>query len=84
MLSRLAVDAEHQGLGLGGALLRHFVLSATKLATATGVRLLLVHAAQRPAREFYQHHGFVASPVDASTLVMALAPSAVGADTLRA
>jgi len=36
------------------------------------VRLLLVHAKNDHAKAFYQHFGFIESPVDALTLMMLL------------
>lgn len=72
LLGRMAVDAKHQGSGLGGALLKHFTRKAIDVAGAVGVRLLLVHAKDEQAKSFYQHYGFAESPVDPLTMMMAL------------
>ena len=70
LLGRLAVDIEHQGRGLGRALLQHFVVKAAEVARITGVRVLLVHATDSNAAAFYRHHGFRPSPLDNLTLML--------------
>jgi GNAT superfamily N-acetyltransferase len=70
LLGRLAVDTEHKGRGLAAALLKHFVLKSLEVAELTGVRLLLVHAKNETARQFYMKYGFEPSPVDDMTLIM--------------
>ncbi|MGH9069649.1 MAG: GNAT family N-acetyltransferase [Acidimicrobiales bacterium] len=77
LLARMAVDTRRQGQGLGAALLRHFMLKAAEVAASVGVRLVLVHAKDEPAKAFYRHYGFVESPVDPLTLLMLL-PSSPG------
>ncbi|MHB8328030.1 MAG: GNAT family N-acetyltransferase [Acidimicrobiales bacterium] len=72
LLARMAVDSKHKGRGLGAALLKHFMLKAVQVAEAVGVRLLLIHAKDEGARSFYQHYGFVESPVDPLTMLMLL------------
>lgn len=72
LLGRMGVDIKHQGRGLGAALLKHFMLKAIEVAAAVGVRLLLIHAKDEEARTFYQHYGFVESPVDPLTMMMLL------------
>jgi GNAT superfamily N-acetyltransferase len=75
LLGRMAVDSKHQGDGLGAALLKHFMLKATQVAGSVGVRLLLVHAKNEVAKGFYEHYGFVASPIDHLTMMMPLSDS---------
>jgi GNAT superfamily N-acetyltransferase len=71
-LGRLAVDRSWQGQGLGVALLRD-AFERTRAASAIlGIRGLLVHALSEPAKAFYEHHGFVASPTKPFTLVLSL------------
>jgi GNAT superfamily N-acetyltransferase len=70
LLGRLAVDSQYQGRGLAAALLKHFVLKSVEVAELTGVRLLLVHAKNDPARRFYLRYGFEPSPVDDMTLIL--------------
>ncbi len=72
LLGRMAVDSCHQGKGLGGAMLKHFMLKAIEVSQKIGVRLVLVHAKNDRTRAFYQHHGFVESPLDTLTLMMML------------
>jgi hypothetical protein len=36
------------------------------------VRLVLVHAKDEQAKDFYRHHDFVESPIDPLTLMMLL------------
>ncbi|MCY4101655.1 MAG: GNAT family N-acetyltransferase [bacterium] len=70
LLGRLAVDREHQGRGLGAALLKHFLLKVVEVATHTGVRVALVHAANNAAAGFYRRYGFEPSPIDDLTLML--------------
>lgn len=72
LLARMGVDQKHQGRGLGAALLKHFLLKAMEVSASVGVRLLLVHAKDEVAKSFYQHYGFVESPVDPLTMMMLL------------
>ncbi|MCY3559563.1 MAG: GNAT family N-acetyltransferase [bacterium] len=70
LLGRLAVDRRHQGGGLAAALLKHFLLKVLEVASHTGVRLALVHAANDVAAGFYRHYGFEPSPIDDLTLIL--------------
>ena len=70
LLGRLAVDLEHQGQGLGAALLKHFLLTALEVAELTGLRLVLGHANDDQASSFYWHFGFEPSPIDDLTLML--------------
>jgi len=70
LIGRLAVDREHQGRGLAAALLKNFLLKALEVAQITGVRLVLVHAKNEQAADFYRHYGFDASPIDDLTLML--------------
>ena len=70
LLGRLAVDRGHQGNGLAAALLKHFLLKALEVAELTGVRLVLVHAKDGRAADFYRHFGFEPSPIDDLTLML--------------
>ncbi len=75
LLARMAVDSEHRGRGLGAALLKHFMLKAMQVSASIGVRVLLVHAKDDEAKGFYEHYGFVGSPVDPLTMMMLVDPS---------
>jgi GNAT superfamily N-acetyltransferase len=69
LLARLAVDRRHQGQGLAAALLKHFILKALEVSSIVGARVLLVHAEDEQARQFYLHHDFELSPIDDLTLM---------------
>jgi GNAT superfamily N-acetyltransferase len=58
VLTRLAVDSEFQGHGLGAALLKDAVLRAHAAAELVAARVLLVHAIDLMARDFYLHLSF--------------------------
>jgi GNAT superfamily N-acetyltransferase len=72
LLGRMAVDSRHQGEGLGAAMLKHFMTKAIEVSEIVGVRLVLVHAKDEDAKNFYRHHGFIESPIDPLTLMMLL------------
>ena len=72
VLARLAVDQRAQGLKLGAALLQDAVNRALAVAQNAGVRALLVHALNDPAKEFYMHYGFQASALHPLTLMLRL------------
>lgn len=72
LLGRMAVDAKHVGRGLAAAMLKHFMTKAVEVAQNVGVRLLLVHAKDEEARGFYQHYGFIESPIESMTSMMML------------
>jgi GNAT superfamily N-acetyltransferase len=58
LLARLAVDRREQGKGLGKALLKDAVLRTMQAAEIAGLKLLLVHAKDETAADFYRKHGF--------------------------
>jgi GNAT superfamily N-acetyltransferase len=68
LLARLAVDRTVQGRGLGAFLLRDAMARALAAAAELGIRLLLVHALDESARDFYLRHGFEPSPTDPRNL----------------
>jgi GNAT superfamily N-acetyltransferase len=70
LLGRLAVDRKYQGCGLGAACLKHFILKSIEVSQITGVRVLLVHAKDAAAADFYLRYGFERSPVDDLTLML--------------
>ncbi|MEK6770615.1 MAG: GNAT family N-acetyltransferase [Pseudomonadota bacterium] len=72
VLGRLAVDLSCQGEKLGTAMLKDAVLRTVAVSENAGVRALLVHALNEPARQFYLHHGFSASPINPLTLMLLL------------
>ena len=72
VLSRLAIDRERQGKGLGAALLQDAVLRTSQAASIMGIRGLLVHAISDDAKAFYEHYGFQCSPNQPMTLVLSI------------
>jgi GNAT superfamily N-acetyltransferase len=58
LLARLAVDHREQGKGLGKALLKDAILRTMQAAEIAGLKLLLVHAKDESAVDFYRKHGF--------------------------
>lgn len=73
VLGRLAIDSDHQGQGVGVALLRDAVLRVRQASSILGIRGLLVHAISEDAKAFYEHHGFTAGVNAPMTLVLSLA-----------
>lgn len=70
LLSRLAVDREDQGKGLGAHLLRDAITRSVNAADLIGVRAMLVHAMHDEARAFYAHFDFEPSPTDPLHLLL--------------
>ena len=64
ILARLAIDQQHQGAGLGRALLKDALLRTVQAAGIAGIRAVLVHAKDDAARNWYLHWGFEPSPTD--------------------
>lgn len=64
VLARLAVDVQHQGAGLGKALLKDALLRTAQAADIAGMRALLVHAKDEAARQWYLRWEFEPSPSD--------------------
>jgi GNAT superfamily N-acetyltransferase len=65
LLARLAIDLEWQGRGLGWGLLQDALQRVFMLSKSVAAPVLLVHARDDVAREFYLHHAeFLQSPVD--------------------
>jgi GNAT superfamily N-acetyltransferase len=73
VLARLAVDRRTQGLKLGAGLLQDAVKRVLGVSENVGVRALLVHAVDERAKQFYEHYGFLASPLHPMTLMLRLA-----------
>ena len=73
LLGRLAIDRRFQNQGIGRALLRDAMLRAVNVAQDAGVFAVLVHSISEQATRFYLSRGFVASPLQASTLLMTVA-----------
>ena len=72
LLSRLAIDRQEQGKGLGAHLLRDAITRCVAVADMIGVRAILVHAIHEQARSFYRHFDFAPSPTDPLHLLLLL------------
>lgn len=71
ILTRLAVDADHQGKGLGIALIVDALRRVEVAGDSIGVRALLIHAESADAKSFYTNFAeFQESPTDPLHLVM--------------
>ena len=64
LLTRLAVDESVQGQGVGAMLLDDAMRRAVSVAEEAGIRLLLAHAVNARALDFYLRFGFESSPTD--------------------
>lgn len=64
ILARLTVDLQHQGAGLGKALLKDALLRTAQAADIAGIRALLVHAKDESAMQWYLNWEFEPSPSD--------------------
>lgn len=74
LLARLGVDLQHEGRGLGAALLKDVIRRAATISDHIGCRAVLVHAETEQARNFYQHliPEFESSPTDELHLLLLL------------
>jgi GNAT superfamily N-acetyltransferase len=64
LLARLAVRTDWQGRGIGAGLLKDAMRRTLQAADIGGIRAFAVHAKDAPARRFYEHFDFLASPTD--------------------
>ena len=76
ILGRLAVDKSFQGQGVGTGLLRDAVLRTVQASEIAGIRALVVHAISERAKRFYESYGFISSPVDPLTVMIAFSEAA--------
>lgn len=70
VLGRLAVDAQHQGKGIGEHLLREALQRALEASRQIGARAIVVHAIDDEAVSFYVPFGFQNFPADGRTLFL--------------
>jgi predicted N-acetyltransferase YhbS len=70
LLARLAVTRSHQGTGIGRSLLQDAMLRCGTAAEQIGARVLLVHAKDDAARDWYRRFGFEESPTDPLHLML--------------
>lgn len=64
LLARMAVDQEVQGTGIGAGLLKDALKRFLQAQSIIAARAMVVNAKDDQAVEFYQHFGFVPSPLD--------------------
>jgi GNAT superfamily N-acetyltransferase len=72
ILARLAVAIPHQRAGLGKALLRDALKRTAQASDIAGIRALLVHAKDEPARQWYLNWEFEPSASDPFHLFLLL------------
>lgn len=70
LIARLAVDRDWQGLGLGADLLQDAIRRCLAASEIAGARGIVVHAIDEAAAGFYEHHGFLRSPLGELTLIL--------------
>ncbi|MEM9458093.1 MAG: GNAT family N-acetyltransferase [Myxococcota bacterium] len=63
LITRLGVDENFQGLGIGKALLKDAILRVMEAAHELGIRAIHTHAKDEDAKEFYVRFGFEQSPI---------------------
>jgi predicted N-acetyltransferase YhbS len=72
LLGRLAVELSERGSGLGAELLQDALTRIVRAADILSVKGILVDAIDDDARAFYEHFGFVKSPVSPLKLMVPL------------
>lgn len=72
VLGRLAVHADWTGKGMGQGLLQDALRRTLQIAQQMGLRALLCHAIDEPAKAFYLKHGFIETPLDPMTVMLSL------------
>jgi GNAT superfamily N-acetyltransferase len=70
LIGRLAIDKVYQGKGLGTDLLRDALRRCLAAADIVGARGVIAHAIDEDAVGFYQHHGFLLSPLGERLMLM--------------
>ena len=78
VIGRLAIDKEFQGRRFGWGLLKDAILRTVQAAEIAGILAILVHAISESARQFYERSGFVASPSNPMTLMIAVKDASNG------
>lgn len=76
VLGRMAIDQQWQNRGMGRGLLKDALLRSLSVSKQAGIRALLVHALSEDAKQFYARNGFLESPLDPMTLMIALQDAA--------
>jgi GNAT superfamily N-acetyltransferase len=69
LIGRLAVDASHQGQGIGALLLARALRTAHENTSVVGSSMIVVDALDERAAHFYAAHGFIRL-VDSMQLIL--------------
>lgn len=83
LLGRLAVALSGQGKGIGSLLLRDAILTTIAAADLIGAKVMLVHAIDDPAANYYRKFGFQPSPTDPLHLYLLLADARKSVEELN-
>ncbi len=70
LLARLAVDSDHQGKGLGPALMRSALQSAVSAGQVVAFRAIMVDALNAKAASFYAKFGFRLSKISPTKMLL--------------
>jgi GNAT superfamily N-acetyltransferase len=70
LIGRLALDASVQGCGLGADLLSDGVRRCCAASQHVGARAIAAHAIDEDAARFYEHHGFLLSPLGERVMLL--------------
>lgn len=70
LVARLAVDVRYQGRGYGALSLGHALRLLGKASDRVAFEVVVVHAIDASAAEFYRKHGFEFLTDDAQTLYL--------------
>lgn len=70
LIGRLAIGKRWQGQGLGTDLLADALKRCLAASEIAGVRAIVVHAIDDGAAAFYRRHGFLASPLGETIMLM--------------
>jgi Acetyltransferases len=70
LLTRLALDLQYQGQGLGADLLGEALRMAVRGGEVAAARLIAVDAIDDDAIRFYRRHGFVMAPESSDRLYL--------------
>lgn len=72
LIGRLALDSSVRGKGLGAELLSDAIRRCCAAAAIAGARAILAHAIDDEAVKFYEHYGFVLSPLGERVMLLAI------------
>lgn len=72
IIGRFALANQHQGQGLGKALMRDAILRITSASKEIGMRGIFLHAIDKNAKEFYEQCGFRESAIEDNLMMVSL------------